>query len=402
MSALRQVVNLLENWAADPKFAVRLAQLLRRNRRAEPQRLAEYKNILVVKPDEIGDVVMSTPFLRELRRNCPQARIVLIVKDGIPRLLSGCPYVDEIIPYDWEVAGRFPNARRLLRILLLTRRELSRRNFDLAIFLRWDADHYQAGQLIALSGAGRRVGYSSEVSEWKRAMNAGLDGCFTETIAQPLLQHEVLQNLGLLRRLGGSVESERLELWIRDEDRAWARQLLSSLGPGKKIALGVGARQAAKRWPLERFRETATQLGAQGFCFVLLGSHEDRRLGEWPASLRALDLRGFTTLDQSSAILEACDLYLGNDTGLKHIAAAWQKQVVEISCHPEGGDPRAWPWPERFQAWGVPSIQLRPKKAIPPCADRCASDDAHCITAVETSAAVQAVRSLQLSLHSAA
>ena len=98
------------------------------------------KHVLLVHLAEIGDVIMATPFLREMRRNLPNAWITLIVQPTVYNLLELCPYVNEIMTHDWNTLEPFKNLQRRGRAIRLALRHLIRRRFDLAIVPRWDRD----------------------------------------------------------------------------------------------------------------------------------------------------------------------------------------------------------------------------------------------------------------------
>jgi heptosyltransferase-2 len=106
-----------------------------------------------------------------------------------------------------------------------------------------------------------------------------------------------------------------------------------------------------------------------------------------------IDLVGQTTLRQTAAVLEQCDLYVGNDTGPLHIAAAAGTPVVVVMSHPLGGDP-TWRYsPDRFGPRGVPSRIIRPEP-VPPCTTYCRSGIAHCILNVPIDQVTRAIHDL--------
>jgi len=370
---------------SDPLF-----KLFGFRRRPSAPDLARIKRVLVVRPDEIGDAVMTTSFLRELRQNLPDAFIALIVKSGVDDLFTHCPYVNQVLTYRWDIDGRFSKTRRVLEILRLCITQLWKRRFDLAVYPRWDVDYYDASLLVYLSGAPRRVGYSENVVPWKKENNAGYDHFFSEVMNDSVLKHEVLHNVDMIRFLGGQVQSDALELWLTPEAQRWAREALPlPAQTGPFVALVMGARQAAKRWPFGAFGELAALLShAYKVTLVLLGSREDQDLGVLRGPV--IDLRGKTSLLQAAAVLKPCALYIGNDTGLMHIAAAVGTPVVELCCHPQTGSSLAWPWPERFHPWSGAYKVLRPKGPRAPCQDGCIAAESHCIADVSVAEVFEA------------
>lgn len=359
--------------------------------------LASLRSVLVVRLDEIGDVVMTTPLLRELRREAPRAWIGLVVKPAVANLVERCPYVNEVLTFDWAAGP----SRRLARALQLSSERLWSRRIELALSPRWDYDGYGAALLMYASGARWRVGYSERMVPPARREVPGLDRLLTRPIETSGRQHEVERALGVLRALGGGAVSDRLELWLGDEDRADAQRLLASRGLDQSpclVALGPGARVGRRRWPAASFAALAHGLQREHHAeFVVLGDASDAVVAaELEASLgpRALNAAGVTTLRQAAALLERCRLYIGNDTGLMHMAAASSAAVVEISSHPASADRAALQSPARFGPWTPRAAIVQPAAAEPPCVDQCEADDAHCIRRVTVEAVAEAVRRL--------
>src|SRR5271157_5620018 len=109
--------------------------------------LKSARAILVVRLGEIGDTVLTTPFLRELRRNAPGGWITLVVKPEAFNLVELCPYVNEVVTFDWPVSGQAGTLKGHARALALAATRLWKRRFDLALLPRWDVDYYHATYL---------------------------------------------------------------------------------------------------------------------------------------------------------------------------------------------------------------------------------------------------------------
>jgi heptosyltransferase-2 len=366
-----------------------------------PIDLTQIERILVVRLDEIGDVVLTTPFLRELRRNLPHASITLLVKRPIRNLVELCPYVTEVLTYNPPGPGILRSSKALWQALRLVHSHLWRKHFDMAIAPRWDIDSYYGSMLAFLSGAKYRVSYSERVSKTKRRFNAGLDRLFTHVLDGVPFSHEVERNLDLIRFLGGTVAEDRLEIWVTGEDQLFADSFLEDHGIHPNdflVAVAPGARYAKRVWPMANFVELGTRL-KRNFHTVLIvvGSSEDKPLGE-ELRLRlgatVIDAAGRTTLRQAAALLKRCRLFIGNDAGPIHMAAAAGLPVIEISCHPLGGSPGHTNSPLRFGPWRVPHVILRPERPPARCSDGCNSDHAHCIRGVSVEQAQKAAASL--------
>lgn len=192
---------------------------------------AGQERIIVIRLDEIGDMVLLSPFLRELRRGRPEAEIILVVKTAVYNLVELCPYVNEVLAYP-RPGGRWMRLKQITRAFAFARDHLWRRSLTLAIVPRFDADAgYGAGWLAFFSGAPRRIAYRARVLPTKARSDLGFDRLYTEFVpARPGVLHEVERNLDVLRYLGIAVQSEALEVWVDAQDKARAQKLLSSGG----------------------------------------------------------------------------------------------------------------------------------------------------------------------------
>ncbi len=360
------------------------------------------RRILVVRLDAMGDVVLTVPLVRELRRSFPKAWITWAVSPRVRNLVESCPYIDELATvdtYSWYERAELPWVRnwKLHReALRVARRFLWPCRFDLAIVPRWDADYYHAVFVAYFSGAARRIGYSERVLPHKRELNRDYDVLLTHRLTEGSPKHEVEHNLDLLPVLGGKVADDRLELWPREEDERFADSLLGT--SDRVVALAPGASAPKRAWPLDSYLRTGGGLiRDKRTRLLLLGGVSDRDLGE---SLRrqlgasVVQAAGSTTLRQAAALLKRCSLYVGNDTGLMHVAAAVGKPVVEISCHPSSSSPFNSNAPQRFGPWKVPHRVLQPSEPLPPCSEYCQAREPHCITQVTVERVLKACEDL--------
>lgn len=363
--------------------------------------LMNVSRVLLVRLDEIGDVVMTSSFLRELRRNLPNVWITLVVKPAVHNLVELCPYVNEVLAYEWRTSGRFAEQRRHGRALRLSLRYLWRNRFDLAILPRWDADYYHGTFLTYFSGAPRRVGYSANVSKSKQRLYSGLDCLLSHKLEDSDPKHEIEHNLDVIRFLGGKVQEDQLELWLGEDDETFAEKVLSSNGVHPKdllLAFGLGAGSKRRMWPIDNFvkigrwlrEEYNTRIvAAGGKGEESLGQEIHHQLGE-----AVINTTGRTTLRQTAALLKRCHLYVGNDAGPMHLAAAARIPVIEISCHPVQGSVVHVNSPRRFGPWGVPHLVLQPQKPLAPCSDGCSATEAHCILNVGVAQVKEAVEKI--------
>jgi len=354
-----------------------------------PVDFGRIQRVLVVRLDEIGDVVLTTPFLKELKRSLPQASISLVVKTTLRNLFECCPYVDEVLTFEsstslyWAPLQNCVRARRFAEEICLAR------NFDLAILPRWDTDWCHASFIPYFSRIPYRIGFSESVNSEKQKLNRGYDRLLTHAVVDTIPRHEVERNLGLLSSLGVIVASDKVDLSISREDDAFAAQLWKDWkvsGEEPVIAFGLGARHQRKVWPLENFVKLGRLIQGQVQCRILLcGDRSETMLGK---NLKeqlgdsVIDITGQTTLRQTVALFKRCHLFIGTDSGTKHLAAGAGLPTIEISW----SDAEALTIPNstvnRFRPWQVPYRILSPDRLIPPCSRECSSNVTHCIRGV--------------------
>lgn len=349
----------------------------------------QVQNVLVVRLDEIGDMVLTAPMLRQLREAMPEAWITLVVKPPVKNIVERCPYVDQIIGYDPGSPGRLRRWRLMYRALRFARKKLWDRKYDLAILPRFDVDRLGATLIGYFSGADFRIGYSENVTPAKQTHNRGYDKLLTHAVETDEVRHEVHRNMELLSSpdtLDIHSDHDNLELWLDETDHQFAEAMLPPREEGTRIAIGLGASHERKQWPIDHFVELSHWLieryGAQ---LILVGSDVEKFLGlELSAKLGlpVTNLVGQTTLRQAAALMQHCDVYIGNDTGPMHLAAAGGTPCVQICCHPANGSKTHPAAPERFHPWDVGYRTIQPRMAIPPCKDGCDDERAHCILAL--------------------
>jgi ADP-heptose:LPS heptosyltransferase len=400
----KQAVKVLVGSCCSCVFVVvlRVVKLLARS--SPRVRKSPAQTIIILCLDHIGDVVLASAFLRELRHGSPKADITLVVSEGSLQVVKECPYVDHVLsirlsggPTILGNLGCLPSA------VTLFRRHFRNLYADLVVVPRWGPDFHAATALVALISADRKIWFSTKSSWTKKYQNFGFDSFYTESVVARELEHEVEHSSRLLNALGYEPNSARLEFWLKDTDREFAEKTLGNLEWSALpiVAFGVGAKAAKRKWPVERYIEVARTLSeSYDARFVLIGTAEDRAelqamrkvLGE------AVAFDGQVTLPQVAALIERCELFVGNDSGPMHIAAACGVPVIEVSCHPVSGDPYHDNSPARFGPWGNRSTVLRPAVPRNPCQSACEAAKPHCVldvTAQQVSEA--ALRSLKLS-----
>lgn len=384
-------------------FSVRLPTLLAMFWRRSVRRTATWSDshrepvsYIVFRLDALGDVVLTTPLFRALKSAHPESRLTVVVQPYVKPLLVTNPHIDEILMLPKIKPQWLPmRLRRLLAAATFYWTQLRGRRFEFAISPRWDVDEHLATFLCALANARHRVGYGCATTAAKRRINRGFDRVYDICLPPRPVCHEVIRNLAVAERLGATVRDASLDIHITERDRRRAAELLAGVtATTTLIALGIGARSAGRRWPLGRFAGTVNRIGGTRKVQSLIVC-SDGELGE---AMRLRDLLHTPSvivsgvmLREVCAVLERCDIFLGNDSGCAHMAAAVGCTAVVISRHPRGGSPNHFNSPVRFAPWG-PQVQvLEPAKGRDDCVHACTVSGPHCILDVSVADVTAAV-----------
>jgi ADP-heptose:LPS heptosyltransferase len=289
---------------------------------------AEVRRLLVMRLDNIGDVVMTGPVLRALKENLPRASITLMASPGGKEAASLLPWVDEVFAWRvlWQDLGRlsFDPAREWELI-----GALRRGSYDAAIILTsFKQTPHPAGYACYLAGIPLRIG---ESKEWG-------GGVLTdEAPSAPDEVHQVERNLHLIEHAGFGVEDRSLSLHVPEEARGTVAQLLQARGVAPDapyVLLNPWASAQARTYPTHRFAFAARLLSEEtGWPVVVSGTEADRsRSGELLDALgdRGVDLVGATVLSELAALVEGARLVLTNNTSTMHLLDALRTPGVVL------------------------------------------------------------------------
>ncbi|MDD4955627.1 MAG: glycosyltransferase family 9 protein [Candidatus Omnitrophica bacterium] len=297
--------------------------------RKQPAGMAVEK-ILVIEFAHIGDVLAITPALNILRKKFPESLITVAVAPWAKDILAGNPDVDEIMVYEtpWFERSKRPGfsfgqARNFIRIL-------RSKKFDMAIDLRGDIRNIF---FMKLSGARKRIGYSFSGAGFL------LTDIMEFDVEKRQDKHQVEHNINFVLSIkeGNTCEpvSPALKLFLSKEDRDYADSIFKSenIKSGDfLIAVHPGAGTATKRWMPERFSSLIEEILKKYKAKILLvGGKGEADLLKLPAADGDLiNLTGKTSIKQLAAILDRCNLFIGGDSGVMHIAEAQNIPVIAI------------------------------------------------------------------------
>ena len=380
-----------------------------------PKQMGERPEIYVTRDDAAGDFVLFSPFLRELRRIYPAAYIMLSVSGRSADLARCCPYVDALEVHPMQFNPEKPAEMLEAQWAYADERLLSH-HFDMAFGGRLGLRSPSLPQMY-LSGAKRRVGFTqNRQGPGGRVVNVGWDCFLTKPVPLPnIAVHDVDRDLWLLETLLQlPIANRSLEVWYLQQDREVALRLLHPLqeaGMKRFYAVVPTASLPRKLWPVERYIELLKQIleEKEDIGLAVLGGPNDKKLCSQLAGAfgqRAVMLAGKANFRVTAAILENASLYIGNDTGALHIAAAQRKPILSVSCFPSSLKMQPMSVPIRFAPYGVPGVICCPAEARGECAKGkeitgygCQEKKPHCILGVKTETVLRGYRVLQKMLQ---
>ena len=298
-----------------------------------PGQKNNFKRILVVRTDRIGDVLLSTCAIKALRENYPNAYIAMMVSPYAKDIVDGNPYLDEVIIYDKD--GKHKSWRRSIKFA----RNLKKKRFDLSIILH---PTNRVHLITFFAGIRRRIGYD-------RKLGILLTDRLKHT-KQFGEKHELEYSLDLVRYLGIRTEDKNLFIPIRLESEAWVEELFKQEGikkTDKLLAIHPGASCPSKVWPAERFAKAADRLrDIYGFKVLLIAGPKDIAKAETVIKNMQhplINLAAKTSVSQLASVLKRCQLFISNDSGPVHIASAVGTPVISIFGRNQRGlSPTRW------------------------------------------------------------
>ncbi len=261
----------------------------------------ETPSFLIIRLSAIGDIILTTPLIRQLRAAYPHSKIDFLTKPTFKPLLDNSPHLDHVYSLD----------------------QFTPASYSYVIDLQ---NNFKSRKLAA--------GLSDEIYRYRK-----------ENWRKFLLVHfkiDVLKEcLPVAERYKKELKDLKIkdddkgcELFLSDQDRCYVSEILST--ESKYLAVCFGATHFTKRYPLERFISVLKLILAENnLNLVLLGGKDEMDAASeimqaLDNPLRVLNFTGKTTLMQSAAFQQACDCVLTNDTGLMHMASAFEKNIVAI------------------------------------------------------------------------
>lgn len=320
----------------------------------------------------VGDVVMSRPALRALKAADPKGRLAILARPWVAELYRLAAEVDDVLVDD--ASGR--HGRREGRARLAD--EVRACGFDRAVIL---PTSFSTALVLARAGVPERIGYRGE----------GRGALLTRAIRPGLAvgTHQVWKHLRLAAAAGATIPAAPDVAWDTPQNlREAASVRLAEAGvAGPYVAAHVASfAHAAKRWDLARFAEVFDALAARrGLATVILGSAGETGVNAEAASLarraKVHDLSGKTTLPEALSILASARLFVGNDSGLAHLASAAGTPTVVVFGPTDPDATRPWDGP-RADGGPVRLVLVRRRTPCAPCRFPTCPIDHACMSAV--------------------
>lgn len=314
------------------------------------------RNLLVMRLDNIGDVLMMSPVVRSLKENLPEAKLTFMASPGGAQAAELLPWVDEVLPWRvlWQDLGRLEFNPDREWALVSTLRD---RQFDAVVILTsFNQSPHPAGLICSLAGISLRLGESRERG-----------GILTHTVsAAPDETHQVERNLQLIESIGMQVRDRHLQIHIPDTAKQSIKTRLSHhglLADAPYIVLNPWTSCQSRNYDWKRFAIATHQLAqTTGWKVVVTGVPKDRERSDGLLKMLegwAIDLIGETTLAELAVLIADAKLMLSNNTSTMHIADATRTPSVILFAGTE--------YESQWRPRSCPAQLLRRPTPCSPC-----------------------------------
>jgi heptosyltransferase-2 len=323
------------------------------------------KKILIVAPNWIGDAVLSLPVVDGCAQFWPKAELTVLARAGVATLFEARESAVRLIGYQ---RGNGPH--RIGNLLGLGWR-LRRERFNLALLL---PNSLSSAMVTWLAGVPERLGYSTDGRGWLLTQRL-------EDRRKERGLHQVDYYLGLIHSLGAYQVDRIPQLKLRSKITDRAMALMEGLGIDKnELLIGVhpgAAYGETKRWFPERFAAVLERLHRSGRRFLLLGGTGEEPLAEQISAEMdhpVINLIGRTTVAEVLALIGRCSLFLSNDSGLMHVAAALNIPQVALFGSTD---------PQKTAPLNNRAVVIHPEHVgCTPCFKRSCPEDLECMKAI--------------------
>lgn len=294
-----------------------------REKRMDDLTKENLSKILLLRTDNIGDVLLLTPAIHAIRQAYPSARIDVLVRPVAKDVLLNNRDVSSII------ACRVPWFMNKILVkdimsMIADIIKIRRASYDLIIDFRGDFRNI----LFYLYLGNGKYRLSSDRSGGTYFLTHVVN--FDEDV------HAIDKNLSILAPLGLYPKDKAMSMYVTEAERVTLKSKIGDLDTSGRYLIGIhpGASSITRRWPIERFSEVIKTLSANLPCsFYVSGDNLEKELGLGLSRLTdnaVLDLTGRLTIPELAALLEKTDLFICNETGIMHLSVALKTKTISI------------------------------------------------------------------------
>ena len=276
----------------------------------------EPKSILVVRLDQVGDMIQALPFLNVLRQKYPQAGITVLCTNSTKFLLEHSPFVDNVIAMrsSWFYQEKKTGVQELLRVC----REIKVAKADMAFDLRGDLRNIA---FLFLSGARRIYGYGC----------TGGGFLLSKEFEYQRDEHEIDKNLKLIGEK--SQTTMTISFGVNEQAEREASLSFTNAGHGKKIVIHPFTRATSKMWGIGRYKELIDRIKnlSTAITIFVVGSLDEAKFVtdfQWDRQL--IDCTGKLSFSGTLSLIRKADVFIGNDSGPQYMAAYSGKKTCVI------------------------------------------------------------------------
>ncbi|MEP7288496.1 MAG: glycosyltransferase family 9 protein [Chloroflexota bacterium] len=303
--------------------------------------------ILLIRPDHLGDILLTTPAVRALKAAEPSSRLIALAGVWSAEALAAYSQIDMVLTLPFPGFTRQPKESIYRPYIMAWRwaHQVRLLRAETAIILR--PDHWWGALLAYIAGVPRRIGYDMP----------DVRPFLTERV--PYVQnHTVLQNLKLVEDWTGPLDRDQIDYSfpIMEEDRTYIGDLLTASNVAADrpvVVIHAGAGTPIKRWTVEHWATVADRLATRLDATIVFTGGDREHAQIWQVMDKmhhtGVSLAGDTNISQLAALYERAAVVLGADSGPLHLAVASGAPTVHLYGPAD---------PAEFGPWGDPQRQI--------------------------------------------
>jgi ADP-heptose:LPS heptosyltransferase len=316
------------------------------------------RRILIIRPDRIGDVVLTTPLIRAVKESFPDSYVGVMVNSVSGVLLRNNPHIDILITDDPATtdSGKSGFWKQVKKLRAL--------NFDTGLMPLPRERH---AWMMFLAGIQRRIGVGGKLYQI-------ITG--TKTVSRNKyipLRHEADYVMDLGRKIGILNDDITPELFLTDTERTQAQQILVKAGFDLKkpiIGINPSSNKSVPNWEPLRYAELIKSFPSDYQCFINIGIKNEELEKHFEQFKQKHLVYSGSDLRELIALCSYCSMLVSSSTGTQHIAAALKVPTVTLFCPLTACSPKLWG-----------SLGNRSESILPPhgyCQGRCPGDPKIC------------------------